>query len=342
MKGVKRAMNRIAVTALLLPLVGSLLLAQSKTGTTVGQFTLIEPSARFAAMGGAGGSSGGESLAGYYNPGALGALEQSDLQFTHNAWFADIALNYAGAAFRIGEFGTAGLFVTQLSSGDINVRTVEQPGGTGERYSVNDLLIGVAFGMRITDRFSAGVQVNYVNERIWHSSISNFGVNIGTLYQLSADGLRIGASLMNFGTRSHYSGTDLQIRYDLDPSRYGDNSNIPSELTTDNFSLPIVFRVGLSYPWKIDESNMLNVAVDALHPSDNSESVDVGGEWVFRRTFAARVGYANLFQVDSEWGLTAGGGIMVDAFGYDLRFDYGWASHKKLGSVQRITLGLGI
>jgi len=335
-------MNRIVGTALLLSLLGPLLLAQSKTGTTVGQFLLIEPSARSAAMGGAGGTSTSESMAAYYNPGALGALDQSDLQFTHNAWFADISLNYASAAFRLGDFGTAGLFVTQLGSGDINVTTVEQPQGTGERYSVNDLMIGVAYGVRVTDRFSCGLQVNYVNEQIWHSSITNFGVNIGTLYQLSADGLRIGASLMNFGTRNHYSGTDLQIRYDFDPSRYGDNSAIPGELTTDNFSLPIVFRVGLGYPWKIDESNTVNLALDALHPSDNSECVNVGGEWVFRSTFALRVGYANLWQRDSEFGLTAGGGISVDGFGYDFRFDYGWATHKRLGSVQRITLGIGM
>ena len=58
-------MNRIVGTALLLSLLGPLLLAQSKTGTTVGQFLLIEPSARSAAMGGAGGTSTGESMAAY-------------------------------------------------------------------------------------------------------------------------------------------------------------------------------------------------------------------------------------------------------------------------------------
>ncbi|MBP1649110.1 MAG: hypothetical protein H6Q30_2555 [Bacteroidetes bacterium] len=335
-------MNRIVGTALLLSLLGFIVLAQSKTGTTVGQFTLIEPSARSAAMGGAGGTSSGEVMAGYYNPGALAALDHSDIQFTYNAWFADIHLSYAAAAFRLGELGTVGLFVTHLGSGDINVTTVEQPQGTGERYSVNDLLVGVAYGYQVTDRFSAGIQVNYVTERIWHSSLANFGINIGTLYQLSDDGLRIGASLVNFGTSDHYSGTDMQIRYDLDPARYGDNSAIPGELTTDNFSLPIVFRVGLGYPWKFDESHTVNLAVDALHPSDNSECVNLGAEWVFRRILALRVGYANLWQRDSEFGLTAGGGLMWDGLGYEIRFDYGWADHKRLGNVQRVTLGIGL
>lgn len=335
-------MNRIVGTTLLLSLLGSMVLAQSKTGTTVGQFTLIEPSARSAAMGGAGGTSSGEAFAAYYNPGALPALSQSDIQFTYNAWFADITLNYAAATFRLGGAGTVGVFVTHLGSGDINVTTVEQPLGTGERYSVDDLLIGIGYGVQVTDRFSAGIQVNYVNERIWHSSISSFGVNIGTLYQLSSDGLRIGASLVNFGTRNRYTGTDLQIRYDLDPGRYGDNSAIPGEVSTDNFSLPIVFRVGLGYPVKIDGSNTVNLAVDALHPSDNSESVNLGAEWMFRRILALRAGYANLWQRDSEFGLTLGGGLMWDGLGYEIRFDYGWADHKRLGNVQRVTLGIGL
>jgi len=43
-------------------------------------------------------------------------------------------------------------------------------------------------GMAVTDRFSFGIQVNYVSERIWHSSVAVFGVNIGTIYQLSPTG----------------------------------------------------------------------------------------------------------------------------------------------------------
>ena len=316
--------------------------AQTKTGTTIGQFTLIEPSARSAAMGGAGGTSLEEVFSSYYNPGALGALTQSDVQFSYNDWFAGISLNHAAGAFVLGEMGTALISVTSLSSGDIAVRTVDQPLGTGEQYTVNDLRIGLGYGFRVSDRFSFGVQVNYINERIWHSTIATFGINIGTLYQLSEGGLRIGASLVNFGLSSHFDGTDLRIRYDLDPTRYGDNSSIPAAVLTDNFSLPIVFRVGLGYPYRIDPSNTVTIAVDALHPSDNSESLNLGGEWEFKKILALRVGYSGLFQVDNEFGLTAGGGLSWDGLGYLLHFDYAWANHKRLGSVQRITLGVGL
>ena len=332
-------MYRTIIFILCLVALGSALHAQSKTGTTIGTFTLIDPSARSAAMGGAGVTSTSEAMASFYNPGALGALQRSDFQFTYNAWFADISVSSAVGTMHLGDAGTVAAVVTHLGSGDIDVRTVDQPQGTGERYSVSDLLVGLGYGMRITDRFYCGIQVNYVNERIWHSSTFVFGINVGTLYELSSDGLRIGASLVNFGTKNKFSGTDLRIRYDLDPSRYGDNSSIPGEIMTDDFSMPIVFRVGLGYPVKVDESNTFNVAVDALHPSDNSESVNIGAEWVFRRLLALRVGYQTLGQTDSELGLTAGGGVAWDGLGYEMRFDYGWASHGRLGGVHRITLG---
>jgi hypothetical protein len=312
---------------------------QTKTGTTVGQFTIIEPSARSSAMGGAGVTSSTEAMAAFYNPAALGSMIQSDLQFTHNLWFGDIVLNQAVAAFHLGERSTVGLAVTHLSSGDIDVRTVEQPLGTGERYTVTDLLVGAGFGMMITDRFSCGIQVNYATEQIWHSSIGLFSVSLGTLYRLSDDGLRIGASLVNFGTKGAFDGTDLRVRYDLDPSRYGDNGSLPAALLTDQFSLPIIFRVGAGYPWRIDASNVVDVAVDAVNPSDNSPAINVGGEWFFRRVFALRAGYTGLFQTDNEFGLTAGAGVVWDGLGYDLRLDYSWANHRRLGAVQRITLG---
>ena len=49
----------------------------------------------------------------------------------------------------------------------------------------------------------------------------------------------------------------------------------------------------------------------------------------------------SLFQTDSEFGLTAGGGVAWDGLGNVLRFDYAWASHGRLGAVHRITVAFG-
>ncbi|MBM2845738.1 MAG: hypothetical protein HW407_1050 [Bacteroidetes bacterium] len=331
--------NKILLSLAMVAAAGAVF-AQSKTGTSVGQFLLIEPSARIAGMGNAGATIYNEIQAAYYNPAAIGHFQGSGVQFTHSPWIADITYDFAGVAVGLGEVGNLYASVTSLNSGEIDVRTVEQPLGTGERYTVSDLAVGLGYGRQISDRFSVGVQVTYLTETIWHSSMSAFSLNVGTLYRISADGLHIGASISNFGTRAKFDGRDLRIQYDQNPNVYGDNGSIPGELFTESYALPILFRVGIGIPLKVGEDNRIQLAVDAFHPSDNTESVSLGAEWMFQNVVAVRAGYQNLFQQDSETGLTLGAGLQHQMDDYRLNFDYGWADHGRLEQTHRLTLGV--
>jgi len=332
-----RVKTTILLGALLVLGVGGVR-GQSKTGTTIGQFLMIEPSARASAMGNAGVTLFDEVTAAYYNPAALGHMPHSDAQFTYGRWLADITYNYAAAGVRLGSVHTLGLSVTALNSGEMDVRTVEQPLGTGERFSVSDFALGLGYGRRITDRFSAGVQVNYVQETIWHSQLTAVGLNIGVLYELPFRAY-LGASLSNFGSRGRYDGRDLRIRFDQDRDRFGDNSNLPAALETEDYPLPILFRVGLGFPVTVNAHNTAHFVVDAFQPSDNTNSVSMGGEWTFMETFSLRGGYQQLFQEDSETGLTLGAGFNYDVSGFVLRIDYAWNDYGRVGDIQRFTLG---
>jgi hypothetical protein len=331
---------------LLLPLflfifcLSSLVHAQSKTGTTIGQVLLIEPSARATAMGNAGVALYNDVVSAYYNPGALGQLNGYGVHFTHSLWLADITYDYAAAFLQAGSFGNLFFSLTALNSGEIAVRTVEQPLGTGERYTVSNLALGLGYGRALSDRFSVGLQLTYLQETIWHSSLSTFALNVGTIYRLSENGLRLGASISNFGLQAGYSGRDLRLQYDLDPRKYGDNSALPGEVFTQDYSLPVLFRVGLSLPVRFNSRHQLLLAVDAFHPNDNNESASVGAEWTFMNAFSVRGGYQNLFLKDSEVGLTFGAGLHYDLDRVTLHCDYGWADYGRLENTQRFSLGL--
>jgi hypothetical protein len=314
--------------------------AQSKVGTTTAQFLGIEPSARTAGMGNAGAAlnQGIESV--YFNPGAIGVLRQPAITFTHAFWFADISYDYVAGALPLHKWGTMFGSLTSLSSGDIDVRTVEQPLGTGERYSVSETAIGLGYGLRLSDRFNAGVQVNYVRERIWHTTEDLWTFSLGTVYRINESGLTLGSTLANIGTSGHYEGRDLAIQYDPDPDNFGNNSALPAFQWTDDFTVPLYFTVGLSYPWRVNEQSRFLFVADAMHPNDNSERVNFGAEWTYRDLLALRAGWQTLFQDESELGPTFGAGLKND-FGlsdHEFRLDYGWADHDRLEETHRISL----
>jgi len=187
--------NRIVLLLTFLAFGSVLAAGQAKTGTTVGQFLMIEPSARIGGMGNAGATMNDEIDAAYYNPAAIGHLTQSGVQFTHSPWLAGITFDYAGLALSLGEVGNLYGSVTSLNSGDIAVTTVDQPLGTGENYKVTDIAFGLGYGKQISERFSVGIQFKYLQETIWHSSMSGFALDVGTLYRISPNGLHIGASI---------------------------------------------------------------------------------------------------------------------------------------------------
>lgn len=321
-------------------LAGSSAFAQTKVGSTVGAFLRIEPGARGAALGNAGVALPDGIDAVHYNTGAIGLLEQTVVQYTHSMWFADISYDYVAVALPLTGTSTVFASVTALNSGEIDVRTVEQPLGTGERYDVANVALSLGYGRRITSRFAAGLAVSYATERIWHTSNRILTMNVGTVYRLNERGAVLGFSLANIGPRSRFTGGDLAIQFNPDPDQHGNNSALPAEQYTDRFPLPGVFRLGISVPFEVSANSRLLLLGEAIHPNDNSEAVNLGVEWAVAQRIALRGGYQTLFQEDSELGLTAGFGVQGSLGANRYHLSYAWAGHDYLQDTHRITLVL--
>lgn len=333
-------MRAPSLVLLLLLAVAGAAHAQSKVGTSFGAFTSIEPDARLAAMGNAGAAAADGLSGAFHNPGTVALLEKRAFEFQHVDWFAGIRHDWIAYAHPLGDLGTVFATFTSLNSGEMIVRTVSQPEGTGERFTVSNQAVALGFAHRFSLRFAAAVQANYVQETVFHSSAGTVTFSAGTLYRLSADGLRIGASLSHFGTRAAYSGRDLDILYDNVGGQNGDNAQLPGSRDTDPFAVPLTFRVGLAQPFALGGDMKLLLAADALHPSDNTESVSLGSELLFRGSAAVRLGWQSLFLQDTEVGLTAGAGFQgtLDALHYHV--DYAWADHGRLEDTHRLSFGV--
>ncbi len=313
----------------------------SKVGTTSAAFLEIGVGARAIGMGSAFVAVADDGSALYWNPSGLARLKKSEVVFSHSQWLADTKLNFAGIVLPIGAFGTFGASITILSMDEMMVRTVFEPEGTGEMFDASDMVLGVTYAKNLTHRFSIGFNAKYIRQNIWHMSASSIAFDIGTLFTTQFNNMRIGMSISNFGNKMKLDGRDTRIFHDVDPEKYGNNDLINAYLETEKWSLPLIFRVGVAMDVLKSRYNCFTVAIDALHPNNNYESVNLGMEYTFNNFISLRFGYKSLFLDDSEQGLTAGVGLRQNFVGkVSLKFDYAYADFGVLHNAQRFSMGI--
>lgn len=313
----------------------------SKVGTTSAVFLEIGVGARAIGMGGAFVAVSNDATALYWNPAGIARVKRNETVFIHTEWLADTNFDFAGIVLPLGEMGTIGASITSLSMNEMKVRTVFYPEGTGEMFGAGDIGLGMAYGRNLTDRFSIGFNIKYIHQRIWHMKASSFAVDIGTLFTTQFNEMKIGMSISNFGGKMRLEGKDTLIKHDIDPVKTGNNDKINAHLDTDKWPLPLTFRVGISMDLLKDEMNRLTVAVDALHPNNNTESLNLGAEYVFYDLVSLRIGYQSLFLKDSEEGISAGAGLNMKLLGnLNLIVDYALAYFGVLNNVHRFSIGL--
>lgn len=309
----------------------------SKVGTTAAQFLKIGVGARAVGMGGAFVSVADDATAIYWNPAGISRLCRNEALVIHTSWLAGMSFDFAGVVIYTPHWGNFGVSLTSLSMPEMTVRTVEEPEGTGEMFGVGDLALGLSYASSLTDRFSIGFNLKYINQRIWHMSASTFAVDVGMLFRTDFNDMKIGMSISNFGGKVGYSGRDILVYYDFNPDFWGDNDRIIAMLHTDRWSLPLLFRVGISMDIVRHENNTLTVAIDAKHPNDNTENIDLGIEYAFK-WFSLRAGYSSLFLKDGEEGLTLGCGVKSHFGSSMVKLDCAYTDFGRLQNAKRLSL----
>ena len=314
----------------------------TKTGTTAATFLNADVGARAVGMGSAYVSLVEDATAMYWNPAGLARVKGNEAVFSHAQWIADITMSYAGAAVNLGNIGNIGVSSQFETMDEMERTTILQPDGTGEMFGVGSYAFALSYARNLTDRFSIGMSAKFIQERIYHSRANGAAVDIGTMFDTQFYGMKIGMSITNYGTKMQLEGRDMQTQKDPDPTVSGNNENIPAYLKTDAFDLPLLFRVGVSMDvLKGYEKSNLIVAVNALHPNDNYESLNVGCEYVYNKMFSIRAGYKSLFAKDSEEGLNLGAGLNYPIGGMRLAIDYAYHEFGRLNDIQEFTIGIG-
>ncbi len=313
----------------------------TNVATTAASFLEVGVGSRAIGMGGAYVGIANDVSAIYWNPSGLGLVNQQELIFERIDWLTGIQFNYIAAMIPIGRYGTIGGFVNSMSMPRMKVRTVVYPEGTGEEFDAASLCFGLSYGKMLTDRFSIGFNLKYISERIWHEKAVSFAFDVGTWYQTHLEGLRIGAAITNYGPNMQLDGSDLIIYHDAAPLKMGNNEKIMGKLMTDDWPLPLNMQLGIAYDVFKSKYSQLTTSIDAFHPVNNTEGINIGGELSILNMIFLRGGYKALGQLDSEEGLTLGAGLKYKLFGQShIKLDYAYADFGRLQEANRFTLRL--
>jgi hypothetical protein len=313
----------------------------SKVATTSATFLEIPVGAVAVGMGGAFVSLANDASALYWNVGGISTIGKYDFQLASMEWIGDTRFNFAGLVLPLGEFGTLGLSFTSLSMDDMVVRTVEKPEGTGEFFSAGNISFGLSYARNLTDRFSLGFTFKYIQEKIWHMTAQGFAIDAGTLFRTDIlGGMVIGASISNFGTAMKLEGRDTRYFIRVDENKEGSNDRIPTNIELDSWDLPLIFRLGLSTNAIQNDTYRFTATLDAIHPNNDYESLNIGGEFAFMEFLMIRGGYNALFLADGEGGLSLGVGVNSTLLFSDtiFQFDYAFRDFGRLQNVHMFSI----
>ena len=246
-----------------------------KLGLASFTFLKVVPNARVAAMGDAFAAVADDISAIYMNPGGLGHIDGLAYEFSYTKWLVDTGI-YSGAVAYNTPRGILGLSVTSYDMGDMEVRTIFSPQGTGEQVKSGATVLGAAYAFKATDRLGVGIRVNYVQETMHLDTMSSVVFDVGTHFYTGFKSARIALAMRNFGP---------------------DTEVLTSE---QKFLMPMYFDIGTAmevYGEK-GEPVSLTVAFESAFAVDYEQRWHLGGELWLANTLALRGGYK--FNYDQE------------------------------------------
>jgi Type IX secretion system protein PorV len=309
----------ISARAQLLPVLGS-----QRVGITTAEFLKIGVGARANAMAESYAAVSNDAYALFYNPAGISEFDKNEIAISHSTWFVGLQHDFIGGVYHIDRQNSVGLSIISLQSDDMPVTTEFQPYGTGAYFKYGDIALAATYARKMTDRFSFGVTVKYIDETLAEVSMRGFLVDLGTYYWTGIGSTRFAVSVSNFGGQMAPSGS-VQL---VDGTTVSD---------FQSFSPPTIFRIGFAFEPYEDKVNKLTASAQLNHPADNSENLALGAEYSYSSMFFLRGGYKiNV----TEQSYSVGAGIRADARFALVSFDYAFTPYQRLGSVHRFSLNL--
>ncbi len=326
------------LTTLLLLLLGFSLTTRAQQGiTTATPFLLITSDARAGGMGDIGVATSSDAFSIFHNASKTAFNENEiSIGINYTPWLRnltdDIFAGNLSYVQRFKENAAFGVDLKYFSLGRIDL--TDNSGNPTGNISPNELAITGTYSMKLSETFSMGVGLKYINSNLDVSNnldaVNSFAVDISAYYRSEEENYgsfngryRLGINIANIGPKVEYTP--------------GDPNFIPTNL-----------KLGGGFDFILDDYNLFGLNVEftkLLVPSDPnstrgwfdgmftslgdrsfSEELQevtwaLGAEYLYNKAFAVRAGY---FHESEQKGqrqyFTMGAGFKARAFSLDLSY----------------------
>jgi opacity protein-like surface antigen len=258
----------------------------------------IGAGARSMAMGSAFTGLADDASAPYFNPAGLAFLDENQLMLMHAPLYVDSNYNYFSSANPLGDKGgSIALSDALLLSDGFKLRD-KFNNVTDSNGSLNNNAIYGSYAHKITQKFAAGGNIKFLQQKIAGYSDSAIGLDLGFLYRMSPL-FRIGAAFANIHS------PEVTLRSEADVYRPVTRLGFASD----------VFK------------HRLTLSADVIKVSQESNLFGAGLEWNVNSLMALRGGY------NANHSFTMGLGLSLKT----LRLDYAF-SNSDLGAFNKVSL----
>jgi hypothetical protein len=300
----------------------------NKGGRTTFQFLKIGVGARQVALGSAGVALAQDVNSVFWNPAAITGIERFEASFSYTRWIGD--MNYVGGAIggTLSGIGSVVFSVASLDYGNMQEALVGGEGTndtrTGNTVSGGDLMAGLTFSRRFTDRLSIGLTGKLLHESLWEYGVTTYAFDVGTYFDMDYNGMVLAMSLQNYGGSVNFLEEGRRDR-------------------EEGYDLPLIFRIGVSTRLFGAQDAFLStgpahdvvVSAEAINTNDFSERVHFGIEYTFSNLLTLRGGYRFNYE-EGNW--SAGFGLAPEIAGTQIRLDYAYGRYNHLSDPHRLTM----
>ncbi len=271
-----------------------------------GSFLRIGLGPRAKGMGDAYTAVADNAYAPYYNPAGLAFIHSKEAALSYSLLSFDRTFTYAGFARPLPPQAGFAFGILQSGFKDSDAR-LSNGETTGAKIEDTQYTVFMGFGIRFTEKFSAGITPKLIYSKVYDVSASSVGVDFGVMYK-PLPRLSLGLSLHELGQSLDYS---------RDASGFG------NEKTKDK--LPRITKLGAAYivPLSGSVKNIFFVS-DLEMNSKQSTKWHFGIEANWQDKYYLRTGMDDL-----DW--TAGFSIPFVVKDQKFKFDYAYILDRRSG-----------